>query len=233
MLIIAKTCPCKSKKYGELVCTVGITTNNEMVRLYPIPFRKLDKSSKYSKYQFIYINITKDLSDPRKESFKIQSPIKLLEKIDTSHNWLNRKKIILSNREIFNEKNKLLEQSHDIHNGISLAIFKPCKINSFIIKKTNNENNPYKFYYNFSDINDKKSQLQIIDWEIFALTHKLITKYKDFNIIKDKLRKTYYDFMKTRDIYLFLGTNRKWHIRKSKNPFMIIGIFYPPLDKTI
>ncbi len=34
--------------------------------------------------------------------------------------------------------------------------------------------------------------------------------------------------MLKRDIYLFLGTNRQWHIRKSPNPFMIIGVFYPP-----
>ena len=47
ILIIVKTCPCKSKKYGELVCTAGITQNNELIRLYPISFRNLNKKQKY------------------------------------------------------------------------------------------------------------------------------------------------------------------------------------------
>ncbi len=39
--------------------------------------------------------------------------------------------------------------------------------------------------------------------------------------------------MQKKDVYLFLGTNREWHIRKSPNPFMIIGIFYPPLENNL
>jgi hypothetical protein len=34
---------------------------------------------------------------------------------------------------------------------------------------------------------------------------------------------------KKKDVHFFLGTNKYWHIRKSKNPLMIIGVFYPPL----
>ena len=37
--------------------------------------------------------------------------------------------------------------------------------------------------------------------------------------------------MLKRNIHLFLGTNRQWHIRKSPNPFMIIGVFYPPKNE--
>lgn len=39
--------------------------------------------------------------------------------------------------------------------------------------------------------------------------------------------------MQKRDVYLFLGTSREWHIRKSPNPFMIIGIFYLPLENNL
>ena len=35
------------------------------------------------------------------------------------------------------------------------------------------------------------------------------------------------EFIETKDIYLFLGTTRKNHY-VSRNPFVIIGVFYPP-----
>ena len=78
-------------------------------------------------------------------------------------------------------------------------------------------------------MNGISSRLRIIDWEIYQLTRKLLAKYgSDEYKIKEILKKKYFDEMKKKDIYLFLGTSRKWHIRKAKNPFMITGIFYPP-----
>jgi len=31
-----------------------------------------------------------------------------------------------------------------------------------------------------------------------------------------------------KDIYLFLGTTYEFHKRRASNPFIIIGVFYPP-----
>jgi hypothetical protein len=57
----------------------------------------------------------------------------------------------------------------------------------------------------------------------------LLAKFgKDEYKIKEVLQTKYFEEMINKDIYLFLGTSRKWHIRKAKNPFMITGIFYPP-----
>lgn len=36
------------------------------------------------------------------------------------------------------------------------------------------------------------------------------------------------DFVKTKDLYLFLGTTYEWHVRKARNPFVIIGTCHPP-----
>jgi hypothetical protein len=54
--------------------------------------------------------------------------------------------------------------------------------------------------------------------------------YKNnFAIISKILTEKYFDDIACkRDVYFFLGTSKYWHIRKSKNPFMIIGVFYPP-----
>lgn len=47
-------------------------------------------------------------------------------------------------------------------------------------------------------------------------------------IAKEKVRKKYEsDFLANKDIYFFMGTTKEWHMRRAKNPFVIIGVFYP------
>ncbi|MDR2527299.1 MAG: hypothetical protein LBC92_05500 [Rickettsiales bacterium] len=78
-----------------------------------------------------------------------------------------------------------------------------------------------KFSYKFKDLNGKESTLQIEDWEIGELYLKYL-KTKDVSKVKDKLE----NFIKNNDLYFFLGTQNKFDGR-SKNPFIIVGIFYP------
>lgn len=74
------------------------------------------------------------------------------------------------------------------------------------------------------------STLQLLDWEIYQLTRKLTRVHKNnFLAISKALKNKYFDEIACkRDVYFFLGSNKYWHIRKSKNPFMIISVFYPP-----
>ncbi|MPM62092.1 hypothetical protein SDC9_108958 [bioreactor metagenome] len=44
VLIAVKTYPTLSEKYDELVCTAGFLEDGSWIRLYPIPFRKLELS---------------------------------------------------------------------------------------------------------------------------------------------------------------------------------------------
>ncbi|QED23014.1 hypothetical protein [Candidatus Deianiraea vastatrix] len=234
ILIVAKTYPCPSIKYGELVCTAGIDETGKWHRLYPVPFRNLTKEHRYKKYQWIEVEIEKDNADPRLESCKIIGEINPLEIIDTRKDWYLRKKLLL--HDIYTSKTQLIYDCRKSEKQTSLAIFKPAKIISFHIETAQNKEFecetyrlPFKFYYKFEDDAGNISRLQIIDWEIGELTRKLLTHYgNNYKLIKDILRHKYFTAMQKRDVYLFLGTSREWHIRKSPNPFMIIGIFYPP-----
>ncbi len=88
---------------------------------------------------------------------------------------------------------------------------------------------PYKFYYRFKDDSGKSSQLMIEDWEIGALYWNCL-KAAEGNKSEalEKVRQRYEEeFINKKDIYFFLGTTRQWHMRRSKNPFVIIGVFYP------
>lgn len=88
---------------------------------------------------------------------------------------------------------------------------------------------PYKFYYDFIDENNKLSKMMIEDWEIGELFWNCL---RDSNGNEaeaiEKVKKKYFDtFTQKNDVYFFLGTTNEWHRRRSLNPFVIIGVFYP------
>lgn len=87
---------------------------------------------------------------------------------------------------------------------------------------------PYKFSYYFEDDIGKKSKMMIEDWEIGMLYFHCLQKANgNESVAVAKVRKKYYDEFLNRDIYFFLGTTKQFH-NISPNPFIIIGIFYPP-----
>ena len=89
---------------------------------------------------------------------------------------------------------------------------------------------PFRFYYTFEDQLGTCSTLQILDWEIYQLCRKLMRKYGATKkaILPHLYEKYVTNLIARREVYFFLGTNKQWHIRRSKNPFMIVGVFYPP-----
>ena len=80
ILIAVKTYPTLSEKYDELVCTAGFREDGSWIRIYPVPFRKLDYSNRYQKWQWIKIDVTKNTKDFRKESFR---PSNIEDEIET------------------------------------------------------------------------------------------------------------------------------------------------------
>ena len=92
---------------------------------------------------------------------------------------------------------------------ITIAIFKLTRIISFEIesvKKLDFKNQtyhlPFKFYYKFTDADEKTSRLQIIDQEISELTRKLLRQYKNHGTVEEILTEKYFTGMKNRYIYL-------------------------------
>ena len=56
ILIAVKTYPTLSEKYDELVCTAGFLEDGSWVRIYPIPYRKLDYTERYQKWHWISLD---------------------------------------------------------------------------------------------------------------------------------------------------------------------------------
>ena len=71
----------------------------------------------------------------------------------------------------------------------------------------------------------------IEDWELGVLYWKMIEVYKDEAIACQKVKEKYFDTFTTKnDIYFFMGTSLTWQSKNAPNPFMIIGVFYPPKE---
>jgi len=263
VLIAVKTYPTLSEKYSELACTAGFREDGSWIRLYPIPFRLLERDQRYKKYQWVEVDISKNKSDPRPESYKIinTSEIKLLDKVTTGRNWAERKRLILDKNIIHTKLSEIIKQAHS--NALSLVIFKPSSVEDFIAEKTAPDwpprkkdavldklkqadlfekgqdmaefkvmpKLPYKFSYKFRDADGKASTLMIEDWEIGQLYWKCVNSYGEENAVQKVREKYFDDFAKKKDLYLFLGTTYEWHVRKARNPFVIIGTFHPPIEK--
>ena len=89
---------------------------------------------------------------------------------------------------------------------------------------------PYKYSYKFlSEGDSKPRQLAIQDWEIGALFWNCLrTTDGDEREANRLVRQKYFDSLVVeRDLYLFLGTTKKHH-NVAPNPFLVIGVFYPP-----
>ncbi len=132
VLVTIKTYPSLSEKYDELVCTAGFREDGSMIRIYPVPFRKLDYERQYKKYQWIEIDLEKRKSDFRPESYKpidIDKAFKVADFID-SNQWDRRREIVLSN--VYKNMTELIRKAKDEKDRTSLAVIKPKKIINFI-----------------------------------------------------------------------------------------------------
>ncbi|NOX08066.1 MAG: hypothetical protein GXP22_01015 [Gammaproteobacteria bacterium] len=267
VFITVKTYPTLSKKYAELVCTAGILDDGSWVRIYPLPFRKLDYEKRYKKYQWMELPLIKNESDPRPESYRVIDidQVKIVgDPVDTKQGWLERKNIVFGKNKTYLDLDDLIEKASN--NELSMAVFKPTKILDLVIEEVDREWSsesldllkakakqlslfqteeelkkeflivdklPYKFSYRFEDCKGKQSKLMIEDWEIGMLYWNCLKQTgNNESEALELVRKKYIDEFSNKDLFLFLGTTRQFH-GWAKNPFVIIGVFYPPIDNQI
>jgi len=209
------------------------------------------------KYNWIELELKKRTDDFRPESYSPINydfkDIQLLGKIDTKSNWAERRKHCTS--KVYTNLSQLIEESKAPTN-VSLATFKPTRIIGFETEEEKSrewkdewkelrkqgdlfeqdrspeiqiKKLPYKFFYRFIDDEGKESRLMIEDWEIGALYWNCLksSEGNEFEALKKVRNKYEHEFINNNEIYFFLGTTREWHLRRAKNPFVIIGIFYP------
>ncbi len=142
VLITVKAYPALSKKYNETVCTAGITEEGKWIRIYPIPFRQLDYDNQFRKYEWIELDLERNTSDFRPESYRPKN-FMLNDLISygilkaDGNAWVERRKYVLKN--IYTNLEQLIAEAKNKDICTSLAVFKPTKIIDFIYQETDRE----------------------------------------------------------------------------------------------
>ena len=70
-VIIVKAQPHRSSKYSETVCAAGVGEDGRWRRQYPVPYRILNNSHKFKRWEWIRYEYRLPKNDRRKESQKV------------------------------------------------------------------------------------------------------------------------------------------------------------------
>jgi hypothetical protein len=245
-LIVVRTYPTPAKSGVEVSCTAAITDQGEWLRLFPVPWRLLEKDQRFRKYQWVEVTVTK-AKDPRPESYKLkQDGIKILsEPLPVKNEWKARNEVI--------EPLKAhclccLIKQRDEHGHPTLGVFRPKTILRLVISpespmwtdaqlailrqghlfasmpKKELEKIPFSFRYEFRCEDDSCIGHKIIctDWEMYESYRRWRNEYGDK--WEEKFRQRYETEMITKyDTHFYMGT-----VHQHPHVWIIVGLYYPP-----
>ncbi len=172
ILITVKTYPTLSRKYGETVCTAGVREDGSWVRIYPVPFRRLDQEEQYSKFDWIEADLRRSTSDPRPETMH-PTDVRQLQPvghIDTRDNWRERRKLLLETARVYSRLDDLITGAKA--NQVSLAVFRPTKITDFVWEEEEREWDRDKL----AQMRDRTRQGELFTEEAWRQTFQVILK---------------------------------------------------------
>ena len=252
LLITVKTYPIPSAKYGELVCTAGVTEEGDFIRIYPVNYRDQPYSKQYRKYQWIEVQAEKHRGrDVRKESYRpdCDTLTMLGEPIGTrGGDWSERSQYVLKNVA------RSMEELHDMQDKdrTSLGIIRPKQVSDLVAQPTDREwkksfleelrqqriwddrtvskkpprKVPYTFRYVFQcdDPRCKGHRMMNEDWELGALYWKMIDRGCTEEEAVKKVREKFLTQLcgPDRDTYFFVGT-----VLAHPKSWVIIGVYWP------
>lgn len=247
VLVVVRTYPSPARKGVEVSCTAAISEAGEWLRLFPIPYRFLAGDKRFTKYQWIEVDM-KRTSDARPESYEVNldSIVILPGSVPPANKWQARKDILAPL-----EAHCLccLKEERQQYGSPMLGFFKPAKITSLTIRAEKNpdwtqqereklsqyglfenapasplEKIPYKFYYNFrcAESSCRGHRLSCVDWELGESYRKWRVKYGT-SAWEGAIRNRYeLEMIGENDTHFYVGT-----VRQHPASWIIVGLFYP------
>lgn len=258
VMVTVKAQPALSQRHGEVVCVAGIRLDREQpewIRLFPVPFRDLDKMVRFNKYQVIEVDIVRPRSDARLESFTPNMATATLgHTIDTGpgRSWGRRWEIIgeLADVTTMCELNRGQREGRPTP---SLAMVRPAQVLGVDVVDTPDftaaqkaladmaasadlfgdareplEAPPFTVRYRWRCLEpDCPGHDQTcVDWEVGGAARKWLIAH-DRATVRQYLHDTWYTKLcaADRDTFFFVGNQHQY-----PQSYLILGVFWPPHD---
>lgn len=136
--ILVKAFPQPSAKHEETVCCAGVMEDGrELLRLFPIRYRRLPKADQFERYDLVEMTTTKATSDARPESYRVDEDS--IHLVESGKKLSDEAKVRLWTPFIAASIGLLLEENKN--RGRSLGIIRPKPTSlKFIIKESRDSN---------------------------------------------------------------------------------------------
>jgi len=172
VLITVKTYPTLSRKYGETVCTAGVREDGTWMRIYPVPFRRLDEVEQYRKFDWVEADFVSSRTDPRPETHHPKNYDQLvpIKHMGTEDNWRERRELLLKRCPIHDRLGPLIAGAKE--NRLSLAVFKPTLVKDFIWEDDDRDWDANKL----AQMREQTKQSELFAEEEWRQTFKVIPK---------------------------------------------------------
>ena len=250
VLITVRTYPVPAHKGIEVSCTAGVTDDGKWIRLFPVPYRFLDHDKRFTKYQWIDVDVTRPRNDQRPESYTLNAEtIQTGETVMPVDHWRRRKDIILPLK-----RESMCQMVRELENppAPTLGIFRPAKITRLIISpakppnwtpqqlvilsqtffdfakapKAQLEKIPLDFRYEFrcSDAACTGHRMICTDWEMAESYRRWRGEYGANweSMFRQRYER---DMIEKNDTHFYVGT-----LHQHPKNWIIVGLFYPPRE---
>lgn len=235
ILVLVRATPEQSKGHGHLVCVAGINEDNQWRRLYPFEFSYGEKLIDFRKKDTIEVNLTDPDNDKRRESRRVINHKKLKSPLidEDIHNRIQPlvssiEKLSIENASLGVIKPELLDVEIIINSTNIYDNQAYFSLTGDYLEKREKVKMPVELRYIFKckdEAECKGHKIILLDWELNELARNVMRRDNDSKLIEEKIRTKFFDFMKTRDLYFFMGTHFRF------GTWIIIGIFYPKQQK--
>ena len=192
-----------------------------------------------------------------------QNELRSVAHIDTRDQWRERRQILLKNAKVYTSLDEIIEGAKANSLSLAVfrpsviddfvweeedREWDPAKVremrnltNQYDLFEDNTWREtfklipkmPYSFSYKFQDENGRRSELQVLDWEVGQLYWNCLrsSDYDEPTALA-KVKKKYYDLFISTDLHFFLGTTQQFHF-VAPNPWVIIGVLPIPKERQL
>lgn len=244
---MVKAFPQPSSKYEETVCCAGISEDTqELLRLFPVRYRRLEKQNQFNRYDLVKMTITK-ATDHRPESYHVdEDSIQLLE---NGNKLSSESKVRLWLPHIAPSLKSLIEDNKNT--GRSLGIIRPDHGSlRFIVEESSSSTQEdqnvaellyeqasfleeplkplkrphYSFSYKYT-CGGHTHQNQIFDWEVQAAYTSYKRRYKTNEKALEMMKLEYQENIPKNNLHFAMGT-----IKAHPQTFIVIGLLRSTID---